>query len=70
MLSRRTFLKYGTATAATAPLAQGQMALAHAEDPAVSGGVDYSYLTGLEREAVATACGLCASRCRAIGFVE
>jgi anaerobic selenocysteine-containing dehydrogenase len=70
MLSRRTFLKYGTATAATAPLAEGQVALAHAYDPAINGGVDYSYLSGLEREAVATACGLCASRCPAIGYVE
>ncbi len=70
MLSRRKFLKIGTATAAAAPLAEGQVALAQTEDPALSGGKDYSFLSGLERESVATACGLCASRCAAIGYVE
>ncbi|MHA1524284.1 MAG: molybdopterin-containing oxidoreductase family protein, partial [Alphaproteobacteria bacterium] len=70
MLNRRTFLKIGTATVAAAPLANSQEALAHSEDLAEHGGVDYSHLTGLERQAVATACGLCASRCAAIGYVE
>lgn len=70
MLNRRTFLKYGTATVAATPLANSRQALAHSEEPADHGGTDYSYQTGLERQAVATACGLCASRCPAIGYVE
>ena len=70
MVSRRDFLKFGTASAATASLLKGGAALAHEEDLTVHGGVDYSYLSGAEREAVATACGLCASRCPAIAYVE
>jgi anaerobic selenocysteine-containing dehydrogenase len=70
MVSRRNFLKFGTAAAATAPLVEGRMARAHEEALSVKGGVDYSYLSGTEREPTTTTCGLCASRCPAIGFVE
>ncbi|MHA1552916.1 MAG: molybdopterin-dependent oxidoreductase, partial [Alphaproteobacteria bacterium] len=69
MLSRRNFLKFGTAAAATAPLVNGE-AFAQAKYPIAMGGIDYDHRTGTEREAVATACALCASRCPAIGYLE
>jgi anaerobic selenocysteine-containing dehydrogenase len=69
MVSRRNFLKLGAAAAAT-PLVAERPALAHETDLTARGGVDYSYLSGSKREAVATACALCASRCPAIGYVE
>ena len=70
MVSRRDFLKLGTAAAAAAPLAEVRAARAHEEELTVHGGVDYSYLSGTEREPVPTTCALCASRCPAIGYVE
>jgi anaerobic selenocysteine-containing dehydrogenase len=70
MVSRRNFLKFGTAAAVAAPLVEGRVAQAHEEALSVKGGVDYSYLSGTEREPTVTTCGLCASRCPAIGFVE
>jgi thiosulfate reductase/polysulfide reductase chain A len=70
MLSRRNFLKLGTAAAATTTLVESEEALAQTSEPLAKGGADYSYLTGTEREGIATACALCASRCPAIGYVE
>lgn len=69
MFSRRNFLRLG-ATAATASLAEMHTAQAKETDELAVGGVDYSYLSGTEREAVPTVCDLCASRCPAIGYVE
>ena len=69
MVNRRKFLKLGAATAAT-PFVAERAAEAHESDLTVLGGVDYSHLSGMEREAVATTCALCASRCPAIGYVE
>ncbi|MHC4571082.1 MAG: molybdopterin-dependent oxidoreductase [Planctomycetota bacterium] len=68
--SRRSFLKLGGAS--TALLATGiwpRSALAgtvNLED----GWRDFSYKTGLERQAVPTACWQCVTRDAAIGFVE
>jgi thiosulfate reductase / polysulfide reductase chain A len=70
MVSRRGFLKFGAAAAAATPLLEGRAARAHEEDLTVYGGVDYSHLSGTERDPVATVCGLCPSRCPAIGYVE
>jgi len=68
MFNRRNFLKLG---AAAAPLAfLGRQASAHETDITTKGGVDYAHLSGNEREAVPTACALCASRCPAIAYVE
>ncbi len=69
MVSRRDFLKLGAATAAGAPALAANKALAH-ETNLKTGGKDFSYLSGTEREPIATACALCASRCAAIGYVE
>ena len=66
MVSRRDFLKLGVATAAGAPALAANKALAH-ETNLKAGGEDFSYLSGTEREPIATACALCASRCAAIG---
>ena len=69
MVSRRDFLKLGAATAAGTPLLASERARAHETD-LKTGGEDFSYLSGTEREPIATACALCASRCAAIGYVE
>ena len=69
MVKRRDFLKLGAATVAGAPALAGKEALAD-ETNLKAGGGDFSYLSGTEREPVATACALCASRCAAIGYVE
>ena len=68
MVSRRRFLKAGAVAAAT-PLVSSPPAAAE-EKELSSGGADYSYLSGTEREAVPTCCALCASRCPMIGYVE
>jgi len=68
MVSRRRFLTAGAAAAAT-PLISSPPAAAE-EKESLRGGADYSYLSGTEREAVATCCAQCASRCPAIGYVE
>ena len=69
MVSRRNFLKWSVATATT-PFVAERAAEAHESDLTLQGGVDYSHLSGVEREAVATTCALCASRCPAIGYME
>ena len=58
MVSRRNFLKFGTAAAAAAPFVESRGAQAHEEAMSVKGGVDYSYLSGTEREPTTTTCGL------------
>jgi anaerobic selenocysteine-containing dehydrogenase len=70
MVSRRKFLKSSVTAAAVTPLLAERAAFAHETELSERGGVDYSYLSGSERDAVATACALCASRCAAIGYVE
>jgi len=68
MISRRKFLVLGAASAAT-PLVTGSPALA-SDSELLHGGADYSHLSGSQRDAIPTACALCASRCPAIGYVE
>jgi anaerobic selenocysteine-containing dehydrogenase len=70
MVSRRDFLKLGAAAAAGAPMFAGGIALAKETGLTATGGEDYSYLSGAEREPIPTTCALCPSRCPAIGFVE
>jgi len=70
MVSRRDFLKLGAVTASGAPTLAAGKAIARETRLKETGGKDYSYLSGTEREPVATACALCASRCPAIGYVE
>ena len=69
MINRRNFLKVGAATAAGASLLVSKEAGAQTNE-LKKGGKDYSYLSGTERDSVATACALCASRCAAIGFLD
>ena len=69
MINRRNFLKVGAATAAGASLLVNKEASAQTNE-LKKGGKDYSYLSGTERDSVATACALCASRCAAIGFLD
>lgn len=70
MVKRRDFLKLGAAAAAGAPVLAGTPARAKESKTLARGGADYSYQSGFEREAVPTACAMCASRCAAIGYVE
>ncbi len=67
MINRRNFIKLGTVTAAAPLLLKKEEANA-AE--LAKGGKDYSFLSGTERDHVATICALCASRCAALAFVE
>jgi thiosulfate reductase/polysulfide reductase chain A len=67
MINRRNFLKLGTVTAATPLLLKKEEARA---TELAKGGKDYSFLSGAERDHVATICALCASRCAAVAFVE
>ncbi|MHA1190572.1 MAG: molybdopterin-containing oxidoreductase family protein, partial [Alphaproteobacteria bacterium] len=70
MVKRREFLKLGAAAAVGAPMAAATQAQAHESNLTTLGGEDYSFLSGTERDPVATACAMCASRCAAIGYVE
>jgi anaerobic selenocysteine-containing dehydrogenase len=70
MVKRRDFLKLGAAAAAGAPVLAGTQARAKESQTLTHGGADYSYQSGSEREAIPTACAMCASRCAAIGYVE
>ncbi|MBI4185123.1 MAG: molybdopterin-dependent oxidoreductase [Proteobacteria bacterium] len=69
MIRRREFLKIGTA-AATVSAAALKPAIAREAREFKPGGAGYSPLSGTGREAVATACAQCVSRCPAIGYVE
>jgi len=68
MVNRRNFLKLSAVTATATPLLLKGEAARAAE--LAKGGKDYSYLSGAERDSVATICALCASRCAAVAFVE
>ena len=70
MVKRRDFLKMGAAAAAAGPVFTGEDALAHDTELTTLGGEGYSHLSGTERDAIPTACAMCASRCAAIGYVE
>ena len=68
MVNRRDFLRLGAAAAA-APLV-GTGTLYAAGGLPLTGGVDFSPLTGKERTALPSACWQCVSRCSIIGYVE
>ncbi|MHA1158329.1 MAG: molybdopterin-dependent oxidoreductase [Alphaproteobacteria bacterium] len=67
MLSRRSLLKIG---AAAPVLAISGGALNQVGAVPLSGGKDFSPTTGLERQAIATACWQCVTRCPSISYVE
>lgn len=68
MTSRREFLKLGAATAAVA--VTGSPALVAAKDLPLRGNKDFSPITGMEREAIPSACWQCVTRCPMIGYLE
>jgi anaerobic selenocysteine-containing dehydrogenase len=68
MLNRRNFLKLGAATA-TATVSAGAT-LTKAKALPKWGGKDFSPKTGLERQAVPTACWQCVTRCPAVAYTE
>jgi thiosulfate reductase / polysulfide reductase chain A len=70
MFSRRNFLKLGTAAAAASGAFVGTDALIAARGDLLEGGKDFSPLTGQERQAIATSCWQCTTRCAAIGYTE
>jgi thiosulfate reductase / polysulfide reductase chain A len=70
MFNRRNFLKLGAAAAAASATFAGGDALTPAAGALVKGGKDYSPRTGKRRQAIATACWQCVTRCAAIGYVE
>ena len=68
MINRRNFLKIGAITATGAKLLNREVQAKSTE--LQSGGKDYSYLSGTERDSVPTACSLCASRCAAVAYLD
>ena len=72
MVSRRNFLKLGAAAAAASASTgfAGKGALAAPKNGLKVGSMDFSPRTGMEREAIPTACWQCVSRCPMIGYVE
>ena len=69
MINRRKFLKLSTATLAVTPLLIDNTA--HGQQQSLTtGGKDYSYLSGTERDSIATSCALCTSHCPAIAYIE
>ncbi len=67
MVSRRNFLKLGAATATAAVAVPGALVTAQKLD---QGGRDFSPRTGVEYQAIPSACWQCVSRCPMIGYVE
>jgi thiosulfate reductase/polysulfide reductase chain A len=67
MLDRRSLLKIG---AAAPILAMSGGGLNQVRALPLSGGKDFSPTTGLERQAIATACWQCVTRCPSISYVE
>ncbi len=70
MVSRRNFLKLGTAAVASARMLAGRGVRAEEAEQIRKGGRDFSHQSGEEREAITTTCALCPSRCPTIGYVE
>lgn len=70
MVNRRNFLKLGAATAAGSGMVRPKKAVAQETEIMVAGGQDYSYLSGTERDAVATVCAMCPSRCAAVAYKD
>ncbi len=68
MINRRNVLKLGATTAVGVPFLKSKKA--RAEQNGFEAGKDYDYLSGTERDPIATNCALCPSRCAAIGFRE
>ena len=67
MVTRRNFLKLGAASATAAVAGPGALVSARQLE---QGSKDFSPRTGMERQAVPTACWQCVTRCATIGFVE
>lgn len=70
-LTRRNFMKLGIASGAL--LAAGEGFKSHALAGSVkleSGGKDFSFVTGAERQAIPSSCWQCVTRCSNIGYVE
>lgn len=67
MVTRRNFLNLGAASATAAVAGPGALVSARQLE---QGGKDFSPRTGMERQAVPTACWQCVTRCATIGFVE
>ncbi len=70
MVNRRNFLKLGAAAAAGASVVVPKQVEARETEIKKHGGADYAYRSGTEREAVATACAMCPSRCAAMAYRE
>jgi len=83
MVSRRKFLELGAAAAALASMAKVTPALAAKpatrngttlpfvrHEEFLMGGKDFSYLRGVEKKALPSACWQCVSRCPIIGYQE
>jgi len=68
-LTRRSFLKLGSATAGVIAVTGGMKALANA-DELTKGGKDYNNKTKKERTAIPSTCHQCVSTCGIIGYVE
>ena len=66
-INRRKFLKLGAITASGALVNTEAKAEA---DKLKQGGKDFSSLSGTQRDAVPTACALCASKCAAIAYLD
>ena len=69
MINRRNFLKLGAITATGTSALVSTEASAQ-QEKLKQGGQDFSYLSGAQRDAVPTACALCASRCAAVAYVD
>lgn len=69
ILSRRSFLKLGIATAGVIAATGGYKALASADELA-KGGKDYNNKNRKERMAIPSICHQCVSTCGIIGYVE
>jgi len=68
MLNRRNFLKIGAATPVVA--LAGAPALIEARILPLHGGKDFSPKTGVERQAIPSACWQCVTRCPNVSYVE
>jgi len=70
MVNRRNFLKLGAAAVAGTSVVVPKQVNAQETELELTGGMDYSYRSGSERDAVPTACAMCPSRCAAIAYKE
>jgi anaerobic selenocysteine-containing dehydrogenase len=69
MLNRRNFLRLSAVTATGTTALASNPAQAQ-QELLQQGGKDFSPLSGTQRDAVPTACALCASRCAALAYLD